>query len=139
MYNFLHHLNILSTILANLSLGPTDLKMFIQVVDEDELATKLALLRFILTAWFMLTKNTLHGCESAELTTDLYMFCLLMLLFLCFRHALATSSTLEILSGASHLVHSEAGDIDLLVANGTKLGLLLLLNVHNYVRIKKYY
>ena len=126
MHYMLHLFHIFATILTNFGLRSTKLKMFVQLVNGNIFRAKLTLLRFTLAVQLMLTKKTFHGFKVTELAFLLHMLRLLMVILICLGHTLAASSTLIILSGAAHLVHSESRDIYLLVTYSTQFGLLWL-------------
>ena len=126
MHYMLHLFNIFTAILTNFGLRPTKLKMFVQLVYGNMFRAKFTLLRFTLAVQFMLTKKTFHGNKVTELAFLFHMFTLLMVVLICLWYTLATSSTLIILSGTAHLMHSESRDIYLLVTYSTQFGLLWL-------------
>ena len=122
----LHLFHIFATILTNFGLRPTKLKMFVQLVNGNMFRAKFTLLRLALAVQFMLTKKTFHGFKVTKLAFLLHMLRLLMVILICLGHTLAASSTLIILSGAAHLMHSESRDIYVLVTYSTQFGLLWL-------------
>ena len=130
MHHMLHLLDIFSTIFTYLGFWSTNLKMVIQLVYSYWFLTKFALLRFILTSSFVLTKNTFHSWKFAKATLDLGVFCLLMVVFVGLGHTLTAGCAFVVLTGASHFMHSESGHIDLLVTNPTQFGFLWL-SLHN--------